>query len=301
MSGELAIVVVLHDSAAELELLLASIDRYLDVRALQVLVVDNASTDGGGRLAREWGAELVALERNVGFGAANNAGLERVAAPVCALLNPDIELLDDGLMALAAQASTREVLLAPRLLNDDGTTQRSAHPLPGTPRALLPALLPPSLLPRRARLEAEPWRASLPRTIGWAIAAALVARTATLRRLGPFDPASFMFFEDLELCLRARSQGVPVELDPRVHLRHSGAHSTSSSYGGEPYELLARRRRAVVAAQLGCRALAWDDASQQITFATRAGSRALLGRDFRRELNQLRALRAARGAQLRAR
>ena len=124
--------------------------------------------------------------------------------------------------------------------------------------------------------------------------ACLAARTETLRRLGPFDPEAFLFFEDLDLCLRAAAAGVPTELHPEVRLRHAGGHATGPAYGGEPHALLARRRRAVVGARLGRRALALDDAAQSLTFATRAAARALLGRDATREREQLAALRAAR-------
>ena len=127
----------------------------------------------------------------------------------------------------------------------------------------------------------------------------MVARTATLARLGPFDPAAFMFFEDLDLCLRARAAGVPTLLDPGVALAHAGAHSTRRSYGGEPYELLARRRREVVRATLGARALRLDDAAQALTFLTRSMGRRVLGRDASVQAARLSALRAARRADAR--
>jgi len=154
----------------------------------------------------------------------------------------------------------------------------------------VPALVHPRLLPRRLRLEADPWRSDTPRRVGWAIAAVVAARTDTLRRLGPFDPAAFLFFEDLELCLRAAAAGVPTELHPEIALRHAGGHSTRPAYHGEPHELLARRRREVVGAHLGRRALALDDLAQGVTFA----SRALAHRGRDRERAQLRALIHAR-------
>jgi N-acetylglucosaminyl-diphospho-decaprenol L-rhamnosyltransferase len=168
--------------------------------------------------------------------------------------------------------------------------QRSAHPEPGTLRALVPALVHPRVLPRPLRLEADPWRSDTPRRVGWAIAAAVAARTATLRRLGPFDPDAFLFFEDLEMCLRAAAAGVPTELHPETALRHAGGHSTRPAYDGEPHELLARRRREVVGTRLGRRALALDDLAQGVTFATRA----IAHRGRARELAQLRALIRAR-------
>jgi len=289
-------VVVLHDSAPDLARLLDSLEANLPERP-QLVVVDSGSRDAGADLARERGAEVVELAGNRGFGAASNAGVARASTDVVALLNPDVELLDAGLLDLVALARERDALLAPRLLNADSSTQRSAHPLPGRATALLPALVHAPLLPARLRVPAEPWRADAPRTVGWAIAAALVARTATLRALGPFDADAFLFYEDLDLCLRARAAGVPTELHPEVALRHAGGHATGPAFGGEPHDLQARRRREVVAARLGRRALALDDAAQGLTFATRIAARTVVRRDTGRERAQLRALLRARRAE----
>jgi GT2 family glycosyltransferase len=276
----LTVVTVVHDSAGELAELLASVETHLPQRP-QVVVVDSGSSDDGARHAADWGAEIVALPDNPGFGAANNAGVTRASGDVVALLNPDIALLDAGLLALADAARAMDALHAPRLLNRDGSVQDSAHPLPGTPRELLRAISP-------GPLRLEPWRvARRAQPVGWAVAAALVARRETLLRLGPFDPQAFLFYEDLDLALRARAAGVPTVLHPEVALRHAGAHSTRRAFGGEPVELQVRRRREVVGARLGPRALALDDAAQ----ALEHGVRALRPR----HRAHLRALRAARG------
>ena len=286
-------VIVIHDSEQELGALLASLPRHLP-EAPQLVVVDAGSRDGGAALAREHGAEVVERPDNPGFGPASNAGVERARTDVTVLLNPDIELRDAALAELVERAAGREALLAPRLLEADGSVQRTAHPAPGRLDAFLPALVHPPLLPEGARLHAEPWRAESPRAVGWAIAACLAARTNVLRSLGPFDPTAFLFYEDLDLCLRARAAGIPTELHPDLVLRHSGAHATGPTFGGEPYELIARRRREVIEARLGRRALALDDAAQALTFATRSAGRALLRRDAARPRAQMRALRRAR-------
>ena len=282
------IVVVLHDSAGPLPALLASLER-LATRP-QLVVVDTASSDDGPALARAAGAEVVELGANPGFGAANNAGVERARHGVTVLLNPDCEV-DGSLAGLVERAAAGPArLYVPRLLNPDGSVQRSAHPLPGTVGALIPALVHPPLLPRALRDRAEPYRSERPRTVGWAIAACVAARTETLRRLGPFDARQFLFFEDMDLCLRARAAGVPTVLDPSVQVRHLGGHSTGPAYAGEPHELLARRRREVIAANRGAAAAALDDLAQALTFATRAAVRSAGGRNSDRERDQLAAL-----------
>ena len=270
MSQGPGIVTVIHDSAEELGALLDSIAAHL--ANAEVIVVDTGSSDGGADVARQAGAQVVDLDGNPGFGAANNAGLERVRSDVTALLNPDIVLLDDGLTRLVRAARERDALHAPRLLDADGRPQDSAHPLPGTWRQVARALLPGPL--RRTGSTA------------WAIAAALVARTDTLRALGPFDPGAFLFYEDLDVCLRARAAGVPTVLHPDVALRHAGAHSTGPAFGGEPIETLVARRRLVVEANLGPRARARDDLAQLLEHGLRAFR--ARDREFVRQLGRAR-------------
>jgi N-acetylglucosaminyl-diphospho-decaprenol L-rhamnosyltransferase len=281
-------VIVLHDSEPELRALLRSIDAHLPDRP-QLVVIDTGSRDGGADLAAEHGAEIIALAGNPGFGAASNAGVERARHDVTVLLNPDCELIDASLLVLAAIARAHPgALHAPRLLNLDGSVQRSVHPRPGTVGTLVPALVHPPLLPRTVRERAEPYRARTARTVGWAIAACLAASTATLRRLGPFDPAVHLFAEDLELGLRARAAGIPSVVHPGLRVRHAGGHATMR--GGEPFDAIARRRREAIAATLGRRALAVDDVAQALTFATRAAAHALVGGDAARPRGQLAAL-----------
>ena len=139
------VVVVLHDSAGELAALLRSIDAHAGERP-QLVVVDTGSADGGAERAAAWGAEVLERRDNPGFGAACNAGLEGARHGVSVLLNPDCELLDGSLAALVAFVRSHpRALHVPRLLNADGSVQRSAHPVPGTLGALCGAVLPPPL------------------------------------------------------------------------------------------------------------------------------------------------------------
>jgi GT2 family glycosyltransferase len=287
-----AIVTVIHDSALDLARLLDSVERHLDPSP-PVVVVDSGSSDEGADLARERGARVIVLDGNRGFGAGCNAGLELVEAPVTALVNPDVELLDGDLARLADAAAATDALLAPRLLNADGSVQDSAHPPPGRLEGLVPALLPRPLLPGRLRERYEPWRSETPRPVGWAVAACLVARTDLLRRLGPFDPDAFLFYEDMELCLRARRQGVPTLLWPDVALRHRGGASVGPSLGAGDLPLRARRRREVLARE-GRLRLLLDDVAEAATYATRATARRLTGRGGEVEAARFKALREAR-------
>jgi N-acetylglucosaminyl-diphospho-decaprenol L-rhamnosyltransferase len=289
-----AIVTVVHNSAADVSRLLDSVERHLHPPPA-VVIVDSGSSDRGADLGRERGARVIELEGNRGFGAGCNAGIELVEAPVTALVNPDVELLDAGLSGLAAEAAGTEALLVPRLLNVDGSVQDSAHPRPGRVEGLVPALLPRPLLPGPLRRRYEPWRSEEPRAVGWAVAACLVARTDLLRRLGPFDPDAFLFYEDMELCLRAQRAGAPTLLRPDVALRHRGGTSVELALADRDLAMRARRRREVLAGE-GRVSLLLDDLAEAATFATRAAARRLAGRGGELEAARLRALLEARRA-----
>jgi N-acetylglucosaminyl-diphospho-decaprenol L-rhamnosyltransferase len=298
-SETLALVTVTHNSAAELGGLLASIDRHLPGVAL--VVVDSASSDETLAVARGARVQTIALDHNVGFGRGCNIGVAAVTTPVTALVNPDVELLDDSLVALAREAlQPPERLLAPLVLNADGSRQDTVHPRPTTPSDLGRVVVPPGLAPRRAALALAPWRSDRPRRVGWAVGCALVARTETLRRLGPFDERIFLYYEDLDLALRGAEHGVQTWFCPSARVLHHRAHSSDKEFGGEPFELLARARREVVARRLGTRRAGLDDAAQAATFASRIVSKRLLGRSALRERRQLEALLRVRRADGRA-
>lgn len=285
----LSVVTVIHDSAGPLERMLGSLE-LLGAPGPEVICVDSGSSDDGAEIAARAGATVISLEGNPGFGAACNAGVAAAGGDACALLNPDTRLLDDGLLRLADIASQSRAILAPRLLNPDGSLQRSAYPVPGGTGALAGAFLPPRVLPAPVAVRLEPFRSGTPVVVGWAIGACLVASTRLFRELGPFDPRAFLYAEDMDLCLRARAAGAPVVYRPDVEIIHEGGHSTEAAFEELPrLEMQARRRREVVGSQLGAPAVRRDDLAEAATY----GLRALVGRRRRENQAKLRALREA--------
>jgi N-acetylglucosaminyl-diphospho-decaprenol L-rhamnosyltransferase len=294
----LALVTVPHNSRCEVERLLRSIQRHLP--GASVIVVDSGSQDGSADAVRAAAPEatVVELGENVGFGRASNVGVARVQEPVCVLVNPDVELIDDSLASLAEElcGNGRERILAPRVLSRDGSPQDTAHLDPGAPLMILRTLVPPAALPGPLRRLVDPWRSGGARTAGWAAGCCLVARTTTLRRLGPFDERIFLFGEDLELGLRAAEQGVETWFRPDARVLHLDAHSTARAFGGEPFDLLARQRRAVIGERRGPAAARRDHWTWLVTYADRILLKAITRRSTARERRQLEAQWRARRA-----
>ena len=262
-----------------------------------MIVVDSGSSDGGPALAAERGAELIGLDGNQGFGAGCNAGLELVTRTRDRLREPGRGAARRRPLAAGERRAARGALLAPRLLNADGSVQDSAHPLPGRLEALIPALLPRPLLPAPLRRRYEPWRSDQPRPVGWAIAACILAPHRRAAPARPFDPDAFLFYEDMELCLRARRAGIPTLLRPDVAVRHLGGASTSRALADRDLDLRAQRRREVVAQEGRCRAAAWTTWPRRCTFAPRRraqGARAAAGSWSARSPRPARCCRARR-------
>ncbi len=291
---DITLLTVSHNSAAELARLIASRDAHLPEATM--IVVDSASTDESLAVAEgQANVRVIPLAENLGFGRACNRGLDDVMTPVTVLLNPDVELVDRSLLGLAREALRTDRparLLAPLALNLDGTRQETAHPAPASVAELVRAVVPPALLPAPAL---APWRSRRPRPVGWAVGAALVARTATLRALGPFDESIFMYGEDMDLGLRASAAGISTWFWPSARVLHAGAHSTDPAFGGEPFLRLAQGRQETVARRLGTRRAQLDRFSQTVTFISRIGLKTALGRSAQRERRQLAAIRSLDG------
>jgi N-acetylglucosaminyl-diphospho-decaprenol L-rhamnosyltransferase len=298
---ELAIVTVTHNSAPELERLLASVRRHLP--GSRTVVVDSGSQDESLAVARAAGSTRVLdLGANVGFGTACNAGLEAVQEPLTALLNPDVELVDDSLLRLAESQLARGMparLLAPRVLLPNGRRQDNVHPMPASAADLARALIAPGLLPRPLALALAPWRAERPRRVGWAVGCALLARTGTFRALGPFDEGFFLYGEDLDFGLHAAERGIETWFHPEARVLHERAHASAQSFGGEPFSQLARTRHEAVLRRLGAPQARVDLCAQALTFLSRGIVKRALGRPAARERAQLKAVlgmrRAGRG------
>ena len=295
--ANLSLITVIHDSAPDLARLLASVSKHL--AGAEVIVVDSGSTDGGSSVASTWagGATVIQLEGNEGYGAGCVKGLESATRPNVALINPDVELVDSSLADLADELDLPggdKRIFSPMLIHPDGSRQDAVHPIPGASAEVVRAIIPASVLPRRLAGWVEPHRLDHPSRVGWAVGACLLARASVLRNLGPFDPTVHLYAEDLDLCLRAADSGVETWYRPDCRVIHREAHSTRHAFGGEPTDLLAKRRRTVIGQRLGSSAQRKDDLIQLVTNLDRAVLKKLARKDASKEASRIKAVRKAR-------
>lgn len=180
-----------------------------------VMVIDNQSSDGSAELASELlpQARVIRAGANLGFGRANNLGLQQVSTDYALLLNPD-SLLGPCTLAELMQAAQRypeAALMAPKLYDAPGVLgecyRRAFHDGKSGP-----------LLDPGGDLCTD-----------FLTGAALLLNMRLMRKVGFFDPWFFLYLEDDDLCLRVRRAGHPLILVNAAHVEHRARQSTPSS------------------------------------------------------------------------
>lgn len=290
-----SVVVVTWECAAHLRALVESIDRHLPAD-VELIVVDNASSDAPADSARRrsGGARFIPLERNRGFGAAANVGVEAASHEGIVLLNPDTLLVDASLGELVGFALERGALAGPRLLNADGSLQPSASGPPVGAWPWIGAVAPGAIQPAAIKARTEPWRLERTTRVAWLTGACVAATRSVLRSLGPFDSAIRLYAEDMDLGIRAGRAGVQSWFCPEVcRIVHHGGASAAVLLPDGSEGAVAANRRAVLHRAFGPNRerAAWR--AQRLNLALRVLAKRALGREARRERASLEATRAA--------
>ena len=244
----LDVVVVTYESARHLRRCLAGLPAGTDV-----VVVDNASSDGSAELALALGARVVRNPGNLGFAAAANQGARLGRGDLVLFLNPDAALDPVSLDRLVAAVGDDDSVFAagPRLRHPDGGDQRAWWPFPSASGTWIEAL---GL--HRLRRAAPGPDGSVPFVVG----ACLLVRRRRFEALDGFDERYWLYGEEADLCYRAARRGWTVRYVPEAAAEHVGGasgHAIGSlafehfQRGTEHFILKHHGRRALLAHRLG--------------------------------------------------
>jgi GT2 family glycosyltransferase len=230
---DVSIVIVSFNTRDVLRDCLRSVYREAGSLRVQLIVVDNASTDGSvAMIEQEFpDALLVQSEVNLGFGRANNLGFQSAGGRYIVLLNSDA-FLTEGSLARAVEymdATPGAGLGGGRLIGRDGSWQPSARKFPTVLDDLfvlsgLAARFPQSrLFGRFDRTWANPMDAA---DVDWVPGAFSILRAQALAIVGPFDPRFFLYYEEVDLCLRIKQKGYSIRYWPDIVIVHIGGESS---------------------------------------------------------------------------
>ena len=223
-----SIIIVSYNGRDLLRRCLESIYEHTREIAFEVIVVDNASRDGTPEMvmAEFSNVTLVRRSSNAGFAYAVNQGLTIGRGGAFLVLNPDSELIGDLLPPMLAylQANQDIGILAPKLLDTDGSLQLSCRAFPSFNTALfnryslLTRLLPKNRFSSRYLM--TDFDHSAIADVDWASAACWLLPRLTFERVGPLDEGYFWSIEDVDYCQRIHRAGLRVVYFPEVEVRH---------------------------------------------------------------------------------
>ncbi|MCJ2140355.1 glycosyltransferase family 2 protein [Methylobacterium sp. E-066] len=225
----LDVVIVNWNGGALLRACLASLAAVQEAASVQVIVVDNGSQDGSAddlpALPRP--LKLIRNAENFGFGRACDQGAAAGDAPAILFLNPDTQVAPDALRVArdALTADPRTGIVGARLVDPDGRTARSCARAPTGLGLLGRALALDRLGLVRPHFLLE-WDHTDDRAVGQVMGAFLMIRRDLFAALDGFDPRFFVYWEDADLCARARAAGFAVRHVAGAVAHHVGQGTT---------------------------------------------------------------------------
>lgn len=205
----------------------------LDGWEIEILVVDNASSDGSSEMVRDRfpQAGLIVNSENRGFTAANNQGLGPSKGRYLLLLNPDTEIVGNALATMIGymQANAEAGALGPRLLNTDGSPQSSRRRFPTFATALVESTVvqewwDDNRILRRFYMSDTADDAV--QEVDWVVGACLLVRREAYEQVGGLDEGFFMYSEELDWCRRIKAAGWKVVYLPTATVIHHEGKSS---------------------------------------------------------------------------
>lgn len=228
-----SVIIVSFNTREMLRECLLSVQMEAEDLSIEVLVVDNGSSDGSPEMVEQEfpGVCLIRAGINLGFGAANNLALQRARGRYFVLLNSDA-FLQHGALALAMRHMEQEPrcgLGGGRLIGRDGHMQPSArrfHTV--TDDVLVATGLAAHFSKSRffGRFDRTWANDREPAEVDWIPGAFCILRPEALARAGLFNPAFFLYYEEVDLCIRIKRMGYSVWYWPDVSIVHVGGESS---------------------------------------------------------------------------
>ena len=220
--SDLAIVIVSFNARSDLKECLGSLAAHPPAMSHEVIVVDNASADGSADAARDAGARVIALDRNAGFAAANNAGIRSTRGELILLLNSDTIVPPGAIDALAARlrAVPDAAVAGPRLVDSHGRPELSFG------RMISP------LNEYRQKHRTHDWIAretAREQFADWVSGACMLVYRADAERAGLMDERFFLYTEDVDFCHAIRTGGRKVLFTPSAAITHLRGRSRASA------------------------------------------------------------------------
>lgn len=264
MAMDLSIIIVSSNCQTDLLNCLASVYKFPPIDDFEIIVVDNASSDQTVEVVKNRFSEvrLIVNPKNLGFAAANNQGAKNASGDYLFFLNPDTIISNSNTfdpMNRFIGLDQKTAIIGPRLVDKDGSFQWSCGPIPSVFNMILDKPLAlvyrwfgshqkgsdtkirtcPSGRTLRFANGSDPnlalrllsffsyryYQGQEPIEVGFVSGAAMMIKKSVFDELNGFDERFFLYFEDVDLCLRAQKAGFKVVYLPTVQITHLSGQS----------------------------------------------------------------------------
>jgi GT2 family glycosyltransferase len=230
---DLSIIIINWNTADLLKQCLQSVVNNLNNFEAEIWVIDNASSDHSVAMVKSTfpGVNLIENKENFGFAKANNLGSEHVRGRYILFLNPDTIIPAGTLSNLLsfAEAHPDYGLIGPKILNPDGSLQRSCWPgFPGIGMAISDAffLWKIKIFPKFLSYEYSIKDLGSTRRVAHLLGACILIRRTAWEKVGTFDEMYYMYYEETDLCFRLSKHGWKVVYYPETEIIHYGQMSS---------------------------------------------------------------------------
>lgn len=234
--NDVSVVIVSWNARDYLKMCLQSIARASSGLAVEVIVVDNASSDGSPEMVEKEfpRVRLIQTGANLGFAGGNNKGIEHATGKYVFLINSDVEVGEDTFGKLVGYLDENPDigLLGPKILSADGGIQRSSMGFPTVENSLYRAIALDRLFPNSRRFGSQLmtfWDHNSTRDVDVVNGCFWAARVDAIKQVGVLDDRFFMYGEDVDWCRRFHQQGWRVVFYPSAEVIHYGAGSSSNA------------------------------------------------------------------------
>lgn len=198
-----------------------------EIKDFEVFVVDNNSNDGSVEMIRHVFPQvnLIANQENLGFGKANNQALKICNGEFVLLLNPDTQVIPRSISSLLkfAENHPKAGIVAPQLLNDDGSIQRSCRAFPTFQGMFYELSGLSRMFPKVEKFRQYKmldFDHTQTREVDQPEGACLLVRKQALTEVGIFDEKFFMLFEEVDLCYRIKKADWEIWFNPESKIIH---------------------------------------------------------------------------------
>jgi len=238
---QLSIIIPSFNTKSLLKKCLASVFKETSKVKFEVIVVDNASSDGSAEMVRKEfpKVKLIELDDNCGYGKANNLGVEQAKGDWLLLLNSDTKVIDGGIDRTFRVISQKKFpvdapVIGGKLVYPDYSFQQSVGYFPTLCRVIAMMLFLDDL-PVLGQLF-KPYQVSRPgfyRTeheVDWVTGAFLLIKRKLFNSVGGFDDNYFMYGEEVDLCYRLKKKGARIFYTPETEVVHLKGGSSSQGF-----------------------------------------------------------------------